>query len=193
MAGEYENLNRSVFACKSSQRQTLTMRIRKMLLICGLAASTSSAYAVLPDSAPVKQSTKPLTSPPASNSPDSKVNSASLLGRWRIEDISDGVMYSGEMVVNDKLDSSTYSASISLSFRDSQGQEKRIKQQARIRVTGNRLRIEGFDASVISGGGGYNADNWDLDLKRTETGLLMTGASEDVKGKRGSSLFKKID
>ncbi len=158
-----------------------------MLLICGVVVYASPVFAVLPDSVPPKQSVKPLASPPAIESP------VSLLGRWRIEDISDGIMYAGEMVVSDRLDSSTYRASIQLAFRDSQGQEKRIKQQARISVSGNKIRIEGFDASVISGGGGYNADNWSLDLRRTETGWLMTGGSEDVKGKRGSALFKKMD
>lgn len=131
------------------------------------------------------------TLPGNSNSNNSKpaAGGFAMQGDWLVDYVSPtGYTANGSLRVTRSTGNGSYRGVLVLAFVNSEGQAKRVQQDATITVQGNTVTVNGSNPVYLQGTGVYNADNYTLTISSSN---LLRGNNSDAKGVGGAVVISR--
>jgi hypothetical protein len=112
-----------------------------------------------------------------------------MLGEWLVDYVSPtGYTANGSLRVTQNLGNGNYRGVLVLAFVNSEGQAKRVQQDAAVTVQGNTVTVNASNPVYLLGTGKYNADNYTLAIASAN---LMRGNNSDAKGVGGAVVISR--
>lgn len=112
-----------------------------------------------------------------------------MLGEWLVDYVSPtGYTANGSLRVTQSTGNGSYRGVLVLAFVNTEGQAKRVQQDAAISVQGNTVIVNGSNPVYLQGTGTYNADNYTVTISSNN---LLRGSNSDTKGVGGAVVISR--
>lgn len=112
-----------------------------------------------------------------------------MMGEWLVDYVSStGYTANGTLRVRENLGNGSFRGVLVLGFTNSEGQAKRVQQDAMITVQGDTVTLNGSNPVYLLGTGKYNADNYTLNIGSQN---LLRGQNSDAKGAGGAVVISR--
>ncbi|CAN7358843.1 DUF4189 domain-containing protein [Polaromonas sp. LjRoot131] len=112
-----------------------------------------------------------------------------MMGEWLVDYVSPtGYTANGSLRVSQNLGGGSYRGVLVLGFTNTEGESKRVQQDAIITVQGDSVTVNASNPVYLLGTGKYNADNYFLTVSSAN---LLRGKNSDTKGVGGAVVISR--
>ncbi|MEO7887293.1 MAG: DUF4189 domain-containing protein [Polaromonas sp.] len=112
-----------------------------------------------------------------------------MLGEWLVDYVSStGYTANGSLRVTQSLGNGNFRGILVLAYTSSDGEAKRVQQDAMVTVQGDTAIISASNPVYLLGTGKYNADNYTVTIASPN---LMRGKNSDSKGAGGAVVLSR--
>ncbi len=126
---------------------------------------------------------------PQGNSSRPAAGGFAMMGEWLVDYVSPtGYTANGSLRVTQNLGGGSFRGMLVLGYTSSDGEAKRVQQDAIITVQGDSVTVNGSNPVYLQGTGKYNADNYYLSVNSAN---LLRGKNTDAKGVGGAVVISR--